>query len=43
MRDICNNESSSNYIPYPCTDNTGYILQKGYNVVVSYNDLFLKF
>ena len=26
IRDICNNESTSNYIPYPCTYNTGDIL-----------------
>ena len=40
IRDIRNNESSSNYIPYPCTYNTGHILkrdiQKQMNVTICF-------
>ena len=42
IRDIRNNESSSNYIPYPCTYNTGNVLKRDIRNLVSYNDLFYK-
>ena len=32
IRDIRNNESSSNYIPYPCTYDTGNTLKTTVNI-----------